>query len=280
MTVGQRVITVALASIVYLAADGPDREPTRPARKPPAGPKGAGVAVDAKVVADPRATVAAADLLESAYQGERPPEAVRMLAAILRGSQMGPGDGWFGPAETRYTWKWLTRHYAVDPAKGGIRRSGFRGQDALFARLDRNKDGVITPDDLDWSDSNPYIQTSNMANRFFRKLNARADGRLTKEEFLRFFDQAAAGKGHLSPDDFCDALLAGSFGGQRPNDGPKPATLIRGLFAGDLGSMSEGPRLNDPAPDFTLKTADGKDTIQLSKRIGPKPIVLVFGSFT
>jgi hypothetical protein len=280
MTVAQRAITVALASIVFLAADGADREPTRPAQKLPAVPKSAGVAVDPKVATDPRAAVAAADLLESAYKGERPPEAVRMLAAILRGSQMGPDDGWFGPAETRYTWKWLTRHYAVNPAKGGIPRSSFRGQEALFAALDRNKDGVITPDDLDWSDRNPYVQMSNMSNRFFRKLNARADGRLTKEELLRFFDQAAAGKDHLSPDDFRDALLAGMFGGQRPNDGPNPATLIRGMFAGDLGSMNEGPRLNDPAPDFTLKTLDGKDTIQLSKRIGPKPIVLVFGSFT
>jgi hypothetical protein len=269
-----------LTSIVFLAADGGAQEPTRPGQKPPAGPKSAGAPVDPKVVADRQAAAAAAALLESAYQGERPPEAVRMLAAILRGSQMGVGEGWFGPAETRYTWKWLTGHYVVDPTKGGIPRSSFGGQDVLFARLDRNRDGVITPDDLDWSDRNPYIQMSNVANRLFRKLNARADGRLTKEELLQFFDKAAAGKDHLSPDDFRDALLAGSFGGQRPNDAPKPATLIRGMFAGDLGSMNEGPRLNDPAPDFILKMVDGKDTIQLSKRIGPKPIVLVFGSFT
>ncbi len=279
MTVGRRVITGALTSIVFLSA-GAAREPTHPGPKPPAGPKGDRAAVNPDVAADPRAAAAAAALLESAYRGERPPEAVRMLAAILRGSQMGPGDGWFGPAETRYTWKWLSRHYAVDQARGGIPRSSFRGQDALFARLDRNQDGVITPDDLDWSDRNPYVQMSHVANRLFRKLNGHADGRLTKEELTQFFDKAAAGKDHLSPDDFRDALLAGMFGGQRPADGPKPATLIRGMFAGDLGSMNEGPRLNDPAPDFTLKTIDGRDTIQLSRRIGPKPIVLVFGSFT
>jgi hypothetical protein len=70
------------------------------------------------------------------------------------------------------------------------------------------------------------------------------------------------------------------FGGSRPGDGPKPAVLIRGLFAGELGSMNEGPKVNDPAPDFTLETVDGKDTIQLAKRFGSKPVVLVFGSFT
>ena len=33
-------------------------------------------------------------------------------------------------------------------------------------------------------------------------------------------------------------------------------------------------------PDFTLRTVDGKDEITLSKKIGPKPVVLVFGNFT
>jgi hypothetical protein len=243
-------------------------------------PKSAGAAVDPKVLADAKAAAAAAALLESAYQGERPPEAVRMLAAIMRGSQMGPGEGWFGPADTRYSWKWLARRYGVDPAKGGITRSRFSGPEALFARLDRNKDGVITPDDLDWSDRNPYVQMSYVANRVFRKLNGQANGRLTKEELLQFFDKAAQGKDYLSPDDFREALLAGMFGGPRPSDGPTPPVLIRGLFAGDLGSMNEGPRLNEPAPDFTLKTVDGNETVQLAKRIGPKPVVLVFGSFT
>jgi hypothetical protein len=263
-----------------VAAGGAAQEPARPGPKPPAGPKSAGVPLDPKVAADPKAAAAAAALLESAYQGERPPEAVRMLVAILRGSQMGPGEGWFGPAQTRYTWKWLAQRYVVDPAKGGIPRSNFRGPEALFARLDRNKDGVITPDDLDWSDRNPYVQMSYMTSRIFRKLNAHGNGRLTREELLQFFDKAAAGKDHLSPDDFRDALLAGMFGGSRPSDAPKPPVLIRGLFNGELGSMNEGPGLNEPAPDFTLKTVDGKDTVHFGKRIGPKPVVLVFGSFT
>jgi hypothetical protein len=205
---------------------------------------------------------------------------MRMLAAVLRGSRMGPGDGWFGPAESRYSWQWLAKQCGVDPAKRSIPRKSFRGSDALFARLDRNKDGAITPDDLDWSDRNTYVQMANMANRLFRKLNAEGSGRLTREEWVQFFDKASRGKDHLSADDFRDALLAGWGTPSRPSDMPSTAVLIRGLFAGELGSMNEGPKLNDVAPDFTLKTADGKDTIALAKLLGRKPVVLVFGSFT
>ncbi|HTU89863.1 MAG TPA: deiodinase family protein [Gemmataceae bacterium] len=222
----------------------------------------------------------AAALLESAYEGELPPEAVRMLAAVLRGSRMGPGDGWFGPAEIRYSWKWLAQRCGVDPAKGGIPRERFRGSDAWFARLDRNKDGAITADDFDWSERSPYMQMSRLVNGLFGKLNAGRDGRLTKDELLQFFNKAAKGKDHLSADDFRDALLGGSAARPRPTDMPSQAVLIRGLFAGELGSLHEGPKLDQPAPDFTLKTSDGKETIQLAKRIGPKPVVLVFGSFT
>jgi thiol-disulfide isomerase/thioredoxin len=139
---------------------------------------------------------------------------------------------------------------------------------------------VITSEELDWSDRNPYVQLSSLANRLFRKLNAQGNGRLTKDDLLHFFEQAALGKDHLSADDFREALLAGLSGSFQPGDAPKPAVLIRSFFAGELGSMHEGPRLNEPAPDFTLKTVNGKDTVQLAKLIGAKPVVLVFGNFT
>src|SRR5579875_2104181 len=83
---------------------------------------------------DPKAAAAAAALLESAYQGQTPPEAVRMLIAILRGSQMGPGEGWFGPAQSRYSWKWLAKRCGVDPAQRAIPRKQFPGPDTWFAR--------------------------------------------------------------------------------------------------------------------------------------------------
>lgn len=275
-------IVICLALPTALAAQ-PVREPAsaQPGKSvEAAAAKGILSLFGSKQSADAKAMAAAANVLDGAYQGQRPPEAVRMLAAVLRGSQMGPGEGWFGPAESRYSWKWLATHCQADPSKGGISRRGFPGMDAWFARLDRDKNGVITPLDLDWSDRNPYIQMSYMVNALFRKLNTQGDGQLTREEMLQFFQKAANGKDHLSADDFRDALLSGIFGSSRPAEGPKPEVLIRGLFSGELGSMNEGPKLNAPAPDFTLKTADGKDTVHLAKLIGPKPIVLVFGSFT
>jgi thiol-disulfide isomerase/thioredoxin len=62
--------------------------------------------------------------------------------------------------------------------------------------------------------------------------------------------------------------------------GPAKETLVRGLFRQEIGSLQAGPALSDSAGDFTLKTNDGKQEITLSKLVGPKPVVLVFGNFT
>ncbi len=51
-------------------------------------------------------------------------------------------------------------------------------------------------------------------------------------------------------------------------------------MAGEIGSLQEGPGLNEPAPDFELKPLGGGEPVRLSKRLGGKPIVLVFGNFT
>jgi alkylhydroperoxidase family enzyme len=223
----------------------------------------------------------AAKFLESAYRDQRPPEAVRMLIAILRGSLMGPGDGWFGPAESRYSWSWLASRCGVDPSQRAITAEQFKGPPALFARLDRNKDGRITPDDLDWSDRNPYVQMSYMLNRIYRRLDSDGDAKLTKDELAKFIEKAGQGESALSPEQFRDALLGGmSGGGFIPGDAPTTEQLIRGLFAGEVGSINEGPKLDQPAPNFTLKTVDGSRSIQLSELVGKKPLVLVFGNFT
>jgi len=268
-----------IVALLALAGVTPSQEgrPKEPGQESPE--RSIGAPSDAKQSAS-SGNIAAA-FLATAFQGERPPEAARMLTAILRGSPLGPGEGWFGPAETRYNWKWLAQHCGVDPAaRTGISRAQFPGSEALFSRLDRDKDGTISPEDLDWSDHSSYVQISNISNRLFRSLNAKSNGRLTREELLQFFDAAARGKDHVSADDFRDTLLAGLPSGGKPTDMPAPAVLLRGLFAGEIGSMSEGPKVNWLAPDFSLRTVDGSKTIQLSKLIGSKPVVLIFGSFT
>ena len=51
-------------------------------------------------------------------------------------------------------------------------------------------------------------------------------------------------------------------------------------IAGGLQELDQTPKVGDAAPDFTLRNPSGEQTVTLSQRIGKKPVVLVFGSFT
>jgi thiol-disulfide isomerase/thioredoxin len=66
----------------------------------------------------------------------------------------------------------------------------------------------------------------------------------------------------------------------RAPSGPSKETLVRGLFRQEIGSLQAGPALREIAPDFTLRTVGGHGEVSLSKLVGPKPVVLVFGNFT
>jgi hypothetical protein len=225
--------------------------------------------------ADDASAARTAEEIEKVYPSGEQPEAIRMLLAMLRGSQMGPRDGWFGPAQSRFDWKWLAaRHGLADDAES-LPVAEFQGSQSHANRLDRDGDGEITPSDLDWSDRNPWVQQAYIVSRLFRKMNARGDGRLTRQELTAFFDQISRGKDHIGVGDLREALLTGAAG-----DYPSRETLIRGLISGEVGSIHEGPGLNEPAPDFTLKTVDGKTSYRLSEVIGQQPVVLCFGNFT
>lgn len=219
------------------------------------------------------------DELEKAYEGTTPPESVRMFLAIARGSRLGPGEGWFGPAAARYSWQTLAEAHK-GTTSDGISADKFLGTELWFARLDRNKDGRITEDDLDWSDRNQWVQQAYLVNRMFRRIDKNGDGQVSREEINSFFDAAAGGKDHLLSEDLRDAMLAGSSASFLPGDAPTQDQLIRGLFAGEVGSLNEGPALNARAPDFSLSTHDGTKTIRLADLIGKKPVVLTFGNFT
>lgn len=211
--------------------------------------------------------------LKKCYDGEEMPESVQMLLAVASGSEIGPGDGWFGPGQSRYDWNWLARRHGAE-ASAAICREQFRGPSEWFDRFDRNLDGRLTADDFDWSNGNPFVRRFYDLSHFLRRLNQRGDGRLTRDEWLAFFDRAAAGRDYITVADLAadpDAV---------PDPGPTPEVMIRGMFRGELGSLYAGPRLNDPAPDFTLRTHDGARTIRLAELIGPQPVVLVLGNFT
>ena len=220
--------------------------------------------------------VAEADRLEALYKGKNQPESVRMLIAIARG-KIGAEEGWFGPAQTRYGWDWLAKQCGTD-GKAGISRKQFPGSDAAFASLDRDHDGSITRGDLDWSPRNPYVLATATVNRFFRQLDSKGKGKVTKEDLLAFLEKAGKGKDHLTADDLREELLGG--GAFLRGNVPSTETLLRGLFASEVGSLQEGPALGDVAPDFELPTADGKSKVKLSDVIGKKPVVLILGNYT
>jgi peroxiredoxin len=249
-----------------------------PPAQPKAGPDPVNLAA-LKQAGDWKEALAAARWLEKVYKGARTPEAVRMLIAIADGTWTRPDRGWFGPGQARYDWNWLARLHGVK--EGGIALKQFRGPTSLFRCLDRDRDGRISADDLDWSERSPYLRQTALVDRLFMRINTRGDGKIKAEDLLAFFKAAAGGKDHLSPQDLRDALLAAPPRAPlAPGDFPSQAVLVRALFAGELGSLNEGPAVDAQAPDFALKTPDGKQTVQLSKLLGPKPIVLVLGNYT
>src|SRR5262245_39928927 len=168
---------IALVSFATFVSTGfgQDQKPEPGKEKAPVM-KSALPQIDDKILDDPKTAQAAAAFLEAAYQGTQPPEGLRMLISILRGSRMGPGDGWFGPCETRYTWNWLAKIHGVDPDSGSIPKKMFLGNDELFARLDRDLNGRLTADDLDWSERGAIAQFSVFARNLFRKLNTDNNG--------------------------------------------------------------------------------------------------------
>ncbi len=217
--------------------------------------------------------------LEKKYENQRAPESIKMLITIARGGMMGGNDGWFGPADSRYDWKSLASRHGVEPT-GGISADKFQGKPEWFARLDRNRNGAITAEDLDWSDRNSWVQHSYLVNRLLRRLDTKGDGRLTREEWNAFYDSVAADKQEVTLEALREAWLAGISASFYPGDAPTQLQLLQGLLTSEVGSLHEGPGLNETAPDFTLKTHDGGQSIHLADLLGKKPIVLVFGNFT
>ena len=118
----------------------------------------------------------------------------------------------------------------------------------------------------------------------FSRADHDGNGKVTREEFEAFFRASdSGGQGFLSLSDLQEAFApppAPPPGWPRRPGRPSKAMLVRGLFRREIGSLEPGPKLDESAPDFTLKTNDGKAEVTLSKLIGPKPVVLVFGNFT
>ena len=210
------------------------------------------------------------------------PEWVDMLVAILDEEPMTNNMGWFrtAVAQTRFDWAASRKRFDRD-GDGRVTRAEFPGDDADFSRLDRDRDKALTAADFDFSGSSLASSPGAMV---FMRADADGNGKVTRDEMNAFFKAAdSGGEGFLSLADLQEAFNPPprARGSASASSGrPTKAMLVRGLFRQEIGSLQPGPRLDESAPDFTLKTNDGKSVITLSRLLGPKPVVLIFGSFT
>ena len=205
-------------------------------------------------------------------------EFVQMFAAVLRGSRMGPGEGWFKPARKRHDWEWLAARADKD-GDGTIGAEEFGDRAELLKRLDRDGSGGVTAEDFDWSPESPYVRQLYEARQLLARIDGDDDGELSAEEWKALFEKHAGDEGRLTAEGVRRLLNPPKPKGPPP-DRPSPATLISGLLNGELGSPLEGPDVGEPAPNFRLPRHDGKGEISLAQFRYSRPVVLIFGSFT
>jgi alkyl hydroperoxide reductase subunit AhpC len=255
------LLAAGVALAILVAAD----EPGKPTRQPAQAPGG-----DAAEVAQ---------ALKESWPDH--PEWVDMLAAILQDEPMSSTYGWFrtAVAQTRFDWAASRKRFDRD-SDGKVARGEFPGDAADFSRLDRDRDKALTAADFDFSGSAIAASPGAMV---FMRADADGNGKITPEEMNAFFKMAdSGGEGFLSLSDLQEAFNPPPARSSAPTGSGRPtkAMLVRGLFRQEIGSLQPGPKVDESAPDFTLKTNDGKAEITLSRLLGPKPVVLIFGSFT
>lgn len=250
------------------------------------------------------------ELLETLWPGH--PEGLAMVVEILAGGQAAPGRGWYkkGVSRTRFDWKWASERLDRD-RDSTITRDECQCPDFDFQRLDRDRSGTLTKADFEFPSNELATTRSKIVlsfadrdgngkvdrNEFDRMIFMATRDPVTRTRYfadsvdeLRFhFKQSQReGFGFLSLSDLqetIDRLAVKRELPQPPNpdsgfEVTSKEVLFRALVRRDLGSVHPGPSLDDPAPDFTLPAADGREDFTLSKRVGSGPIVLIFGSFS
>ncbi|MFN0021707.1 MAG: hypothetical protein ACKVP0_25955 [Pirellulaceae bacterium] len=212
------------------------------------------------------------------------PEWAEMLIAMLKQDPINLGVGWFQPGVPKYDWKWLSAKF--DANKDGVVSKDELPKDGpypevLYSRLDRDGDGELKPADFDFFSRQPQTPPQMLSRLLSGLLDTDSNGRITAEELQAWLKRADKEQaGFLTGEDLLDnfnEFIAEQNSG--PDDFPTPDEMLKMFFRGELGVWAPGPKQGEDAPDFTLPTHDGKQTITLSKSRG-KPVILILGSFT
>jgi hypothetical protein len=236
--------------------------------KPPATPELPPLSEEAQQLAD--------DMKARFAEGTEPRQ---MLDAIIAGADMGPQDGWFNTAvaQTKFTWDVVAGSHDKN-GDGSIGPDEFGGGEVNFRWLDRDRSGAVTVDDLSWPD---HALARSPATMLFFRGDQDGNGKLTREEFAVIFEQFDRERaGELCADDLKDAFTPSNRPPAADPNEPTREILLKGLDRQEIGAWNAGPSVGEIAPDFTLKTVDGKADVNLRDRHREKPLVLVFGNFT
>lgn len=210
-------------------------------------------------------------------------EAVHQLLHVVLNGNAGKEGGtrWYRPSQTRYTWERLAKRQGVGGDES-LTREQFSGSPMWFEILDRDRDGKITPRDLDWSEGTKLGAATQLAKSLFFAIDANRDGKVTVTEWQAYMKKLGQGRDELAIDDLIPIFMTDQVkpAAAKAKDGQVHPALLKAFMDGDLGSWCEGPNLEQRAPDFTLRSPDGKSSVTLSDSVDSKPVVLVFGSFT
>ena len=146
--------------------------------------------------------------------------------------------------------------------------------------LDRDRNGHLTADDFNWSSQSPLNRQARQVSSRFNSFDTDSNGQISPEEWQKAFASLAKKKAYVSSEDLGELFAPPGERARLKYTFLQRWDREKVILNGDIGSMFEGPRLNGPAPDFSLDTHDGLQTIRLSENFGKRPIVLIFGSFT
>jgi len=168
------------------------------------------------------------------------------------------------------SWERLQQRFDKDK-DGKISAAEWKGPKEFFTRMDADKDGFVTKEEFAKSrNAGPggFGGRRGFGGRggfgpgmfLMMFLDQNNDGKISRDEFKQFFVKGDLNKdGNLTPDEL-DKLRPGF---RRP--GAPPAGV---------------PQVGETAPDFTLRTLDGKSEVTLSEVSKERPTVLIFGSYT
>ena len=186
-------------------------------------------------------------------------EAARMLAAVQRGEQLGPGVGWYGPAAAATTGPGspaasTPTATAASPARSSPARPTSSPASTATATA------RVTADDFDWSERSRLGAAGRAGpaavprhrRRRRRPASPTRSGRPTSSKLAG--EQGPPDPGRPARRHWPPPRPAQGQGARRSGR----TAWLRGLMAGDLGSPFEGPRSARPPRTSPCRRQDGK----------------------